>query len=359
MRLSIQLCLYLGLVALGTIAVCHKVKGGLAEPAVSINSINSIQRLMVERWEIPEPRLEFQRGESLVVLNYGTSLRNSEEHSAVSSSVTLWTKECRSGGGTELKPQDIDQSAVIVKENPNFSVSSVGIDLGQLWSDLGDQISDGTTSASTSISFCVRYALSAKTNTASGETEVNFVESVVTATTVIVVNEQQQVPRVITANTRHRKSIDDDYTIDAFVCNQNGGNNPAKTFTQGSVVHLCVQPSRIDGSIRIESIEEFTWKKLLSVDYDSVAVSQEAVKNGVPSDFFTIYKGCDSKETTYCSLKTLLLADFYTPQNGLIGGTGIVSLKFGKPRDNVPHKVQSVEIRSRNPQKTGRQSPIM
>ncbi len=357
MGLSIHYCFYLGIVALGTVAVYHKVKGGLAEPAVSINSINGIQRLMVERWAIPEPRLEFQKGERIVFLNYGTTLSNSEEHSDVSSSVTLWTKECRSGGGTEIKPQNVGQSALIVKKNSNFSVSSVGIDLGQLWSDLGDQISDGTTSVSTSISFCVRYALSTKTT--SGETEMNFVESVVTTTTVIGVNEQQQVPRVITANTRQRKSNEDEYTIDAFVCNQNGGNNPAKTFPQGSVVNLCVQPSRIDGSIRIESIEEFTWEKLLSVDYDSVAVSQDAVKNGVASDFFTMYKGCDNRETSYCSLKTLLLADFYTPPHGVIGGTGIVSLRFGKPRDNVPHKVQTVEIRSRNPQKTRRPSPIM
>lgn len=246
-----------------------------------------------------------------------------------------------------------------MKKNPNFSVSTVGIDLGQVWSDLGDQISDGTTSASTSISFCVCYALSAKNIAASGETEMNFAESVVTATTVIDENKQQEIPRVITANAWHRENIDDDYTIDAFVCNTDGGNNRAKTFIQGSVVNLCVQPSRIDGSIRIESIEEFTWKKLLSVDYDSVAVSQEAVKNGVPSDFFTIYKGCDNRESTYCSLKTLLLADFYVPPKGVVGGTGIASIKFGKPRDNFPHKFQNVEIRSRNQRRSGRQSPIM
>lgn len=343
--------------------LCHRREDGISDTTININSITDNRTLTVERWAIAQPVLEFQTGQSLIVLNYDTALdstkvRDNEEENAVISSASLWSNECRSGGGTEIKSKGDDQSALIVDVNPDSSVSSIGIDLSWLLSDFGVQVSNRTMP----LSFCVRYALSAKTTTPMGDIEpleINFVESIVTVNAALVISEEQQVPGIIAASIRHRKSFDNDFKVEGFVCDPLGRKSAHQTFLPGNVITLCVLPPRLDGSIQIASIEEFTWKKLLSIDYDSEVASQQAVENGVASDFLTKYRGCHVEEMTYCSLSTLLLTKFYSRPHGLIGGTGTVSVQFGETRSQVPQKVQRVEIGSRNQQRAERRAKVM
>jgi hypothetical protein len=394
--------------------------------AVASGGSSSDRRLIAEKWAILEPSLEFHGGDSTIRLKYNRAgdVQDNNQLDIVSSSVSLWSKECQSGGGTEFELKD--DSAVAVEN------AVVGIALDRLWNnfiehetDYPGAVFDKTASATTAttrptIGFCVRYALSERTIIASENenenNEINFVESVVTATIVTKKKELREEDKgdddasfeVIAATVapvsqredplsslrQHEQTFYHGYnhTIEAFLC-PNGGNDNTPiiaTVSQGSVVTLCVQTSARDGSIRVASIEEFTWTKrkaakpaavMVTKNYninntddspqtvtlekrqrsvisdrsdsgsgsgsgsgnnnnndDSIIVSQQAIRNGAAADMFTSHNGCRDEKPSFCSVSTLLMSEFYSNAWGSVSGTGTLTLAFGTKGEKEKRK---------------------
>jgi len=404
------------------------------------SSSNTSRSLIVKKWAIPEPRLEFRRGDNVVILNYDSINNNNNNDNnnndidgssaIISSSVSLWSKECKSGGGTEIKLRDDngdDIAVVTVENNRDFSVAVVGIDLDRLWSDLRNTKNDNLGSSSStvrSIEVCVRYALSAnrdittsqnnennkdKSNEETKPLEMNFVESVILATLETSGKKQpppqqhheEDDPSVFgvatatlapTPQQHHRQpqpqrweqTFYHNYTIEAFFCPGGEDNTPImKVLRQGSVITLCVQPSKKDaGNIRVSSIEDFTWTKRRTKpsisppptvvvttttfnnststsnnsqsvtvekrhnhhhdnsndngndnvnDDGSIIARQEAIRDGTAFDMFTVYDGCGG---SFCSFSSLLRTDFYTAVEAKVSGSGSMSLEFGTPNSD-------------------------
>jgi hypothetical protein len=64
-------------------------------------------------------------------------------------------------------------------------------------------------------------------------------------------------------------------------------------------------------------------------DDGSIIVRQEAIRDGAAVGMFTVYNGCRDRETSFCSISTLLMPKFYNKVEGRVSGTGTLSLAFG------------------------------
>lgn len=417
-----------------------------------LGSDNSSSRVVDEKWIIPEPNLEVRRNSNTIVLKYSkdgsSNTSNTNIGSIVLSSISLWSKECQTGGGTEIKLRD-NGSVVILENNPDISAASFSIALDQLWSEHRENEvsiinSDVTSSTATketrSIDFCVRYALGARTiddsdNDESGAVEMDFVESVVTATMlrkkkqVAIKGEEKvdsslfEISTVTVASNaqqqdnlpgRHQQTLflhthdievffglgdeDDntpivknnntprwnqqvffyrDYAVKVFFCHGDDGNTPMTgKFGMASLVTLCVQPLLKDaGSIRVSSIEDFTWTKTgtkpctstkadamvitqntfsnvtsnnpqnfyCKSDDNILIVSQEAIRDGT-AVILTQYDGCS--DASFCKFGTILKSDFYKSK-GRIHGKASLSIEF-VTRGKLSNDGGGVSTRIRN-----------
>jgi len=165
--------------------------------------------LLADKWTIPEPTVALNHDENTAAVSLTYEIEDDDDDNIISE-VTLWSKECKSGGGTAKDASNgltltlAQQLALVVKQfvvSGTAGTSVVTIDLDgvlivndedlysvssydESFSD-DDEGGNTTTTATTtvttgSIDFCVRYALLSSTTVAANKNrEVNVVESVV------------------------------------------------------------------------------------------------------------------------------------------------------------------------------------
>lgn len=306
MTISIQSFVpFLAITAL-VIALTHFMSCSAAQEETTDSGPWEIGGRFREKWSIPTPTATLDREQNIISLYYNTksdvgNINGSEENDTFPtddnsirvSSATLWSEECPSGGGVELKVGNhrgndktssfrnldngflgifLENGVVDVALKPEYWIGQSSD------SDPATHDSDPTTVTTTqTIRFCVRYAVSAQHSTdpaVSPALEMNFVETVVTAKATIQ-NRRRHLRDLqqdgddsdfsledITISKKDNSVYNKLYRVEAFMC-PGGGNNRhiQRPLSQGSFVTICVQPdeaAKQDG-VLVQSIRDFTF----------------------------------------------------------------------------------------------------
>lgn len=188
-----------------------------------------------------------------------------------------------------------------------------------------DIYTDTDGSIGASIVFCVRFGLK---TIGDSPVEVNFVESVVTLTTVdlsngFAVDAVNVTPKVQLLNTAAQA-----YTVEGYMCEIGSDTDVDTTtaLTQGSLITVCVKPTAdgITDGIKMRTIDSFDWTR---DDTTQVAIETGAAA----SNLLTTYDGTACAGVDYCQFSSILFAAFYATE-GTVGGSGVSSMQFGARR---------------------------
>jgi len=156
---------------------------------------------------------------------------------------------------------------------------------------------------SAEMKICARFML----RTDDVSLEVNFIESVITITFDLTSGFELEAFAVV-AKELEVTTTEKDYGAEAYLCDP---ANPlvsldGTTFTQGSVVKVCVKPDQasIDDGLFLNFIDSFSWVR--------GAIEQPAVAAGLQADNGLTQFSC-APGAAVCSFVSMLYADFYQP----------------------------------------------
>jgi hypothetical protein len=170
------------------------------------------------------------------------------------------------------------------------------------------------------ITYCLRFSLWSGTDP--GAELVNYVD-VTVALTVDLKDDFAIQAQSLQAQDRGVETTDDEFFVDAFLCQPNGEPfADMLPFVQGEVVRVCVQPTlqAYDVGFRMRRIDKFTFVQGYTTQ--EAIINEKAASNGLTQLW------CDPG-VDQCMFETLLFAYFFQGETNSVGGNGIASLQFG------------------------------
>jgi len=185
------------------------------------------------------------------------------------------------------------------------------------------------------ITYCVRFSLwNGKGPWDPEATEINHMA--VTVGLSLDLNDNFSITgQNVEAKARNAENSEDQFFIEAFVCDKTGRPPTlVAPLQQGEVVRICVQPTEpaADVGFRVQRIDTFT--------FEQNATSQEAVSEGEVASNGSTMISCQPG-AKQCFFETILFAQFFETLLPVLGN-GIATLQWGG--EGIDRRLQQQQV---------------
>ena len=175
-----------------------------------------------------------------------------------------------------------------------------------------------------SISYCVRLSLWNGQDMSDPEAdEINHLEVTIALNLDLTEENFSISGQEVKAKNKGVKTSDDQFFVEAFVCNSSGKySDVGAPLQQGDTVRICIQPTKQAAEVgfRMQRIEKFNFIQGMT--------SQGAILNAEGSSNMLTNLLC-TPGAKQCAFETLLFSDFFQRPEGTVYGRGEATLQWG------------------------------
>jgi len=253
------------------------------------------------KWAIEKPVTTFDVQTNTFTLTFEVDDSVAQANVAA----TIWEQGCMEGGNELLAAGGIEGIATAVDTNGEATLT---FDLNtQILVQNEDVFTSLPAENSAEMKICARFML----QTDDGSLEVNYLENVITITFDLTAGIELEGFSVQVKERDDPTIVDKDYDVEAYLCNPDFPSVELTdlTFTQGSVITVCVTPSAeaLADGLLIETIDTFNWARGF--------IEQPAIEGSVQAANQLTSFVC-APGSIYCMFSSMLFADFYRPPTG-------------------------------------------